>query len=215
MDGQPLSRGVLTVTPTARTLTHLRRLGFIADVCERWLPHVNRRRDLFGLGDVIAFPPRDKLVLIVQATSLAPVGDRKRRSIRLGKVSRRQAEAVKLRVEALNAAAISKCPLDGETAAWIAEIGGELAKKLARAGLIAPRASGFLPCVAEFAKVFLESKPHIKPTTRRTFQVALDRMTAAIGPDKWLSDIAEETMLTAITKLKADGYAPAFVGKLV
>ena len=64
------------MTPTARTLTHLRRLGFIADVCERWLPHVNRRRDLFGLGDVIAFPPRDKLVLIVQATSLAHVGDR-------------------------------------------------------------------------------------------------------------------------------------------
>jgi hypothetical protein len=64
------------MTPTARTLIHLRRLGFIADVCERWLPHVNRRRDLFGIGDVFAFHPRDKMVLKVQATSLAHAGDR-------------------------------------------------------------------------------------------------------------------------------------------
>jgi hypothetical protein len=72
-------------------LTHLRRLGFIADVCERWLPHVNRRRDLFGVGDVIAFHPRDKFVLIVQATSLPHVGDR------LARISRRPELALLLR----------------------------------------------------------------------------------------------------------------------
>jgi hypothetical protein len=60
-------------------LIHLRQLGFVADVCERWLPHVNRRRDLFGVGDVIAFHPRDRLFLLVQCTSLAHVGDRLKR----------------------------------------------------------------------------------------------------------------------------------------
>jgi hypothetical protein len=43
-------------------------------------------------------------------------GDGKRRSIWLGKVPQRQAEAVKFRVEMLNTALISKCPLDGDTA---------------------------------------------------------------------------------------------------
>jgi hypothetical protein len=79
------------MSPIGRTLIHLRRLGFIADVCERWLPHVNRRRDLFGVGDVIAFHPRDKIVLIVQATSLAHVGDR------IARISRRPELALLLR----------------------------------------------------------------------------------------------------------------------
>ena len=72
---------------------------------------------------------------------VVPQVDGKRRSIRLGKVSHRQAEAVKLRVEALNAALISKCPLDNETAAWVAGTGDELAGKLAAVGLIPERAS--------------------------------------------------------------------------
>ena len=71
-------------------------------------------------------------------------GDGKRRSIRLGKVAMRQAEAVKLRVEALNASLISKCPLDGDTAAWVAGIGDDLAAKLAAVGLIPKRASALL-----------------------------------------------------------------------
>ena len=37
------------MSPTA--LSHLRRLGFLAAVVERWLPKVNRRSDLFGVGD--------------------------------------------------------------------------------------------------------------------------------------------------------------------
>jgi hypothetical protein len=63
-------------SPTAHTLARLRDLGFIADVVERWLPRANRKRDLFGLADVLAVHPRDRLVLLVQATTLAHVADR-------------------------------------------------------------------------------------------------------------------------------------------
>jgi hypothetical protein len=56
------------MTPTARTLAHLRRLGYVATVVERWLPRVQRRRDAFG-ADVLAAHPRDGLVLLVQATT--------------------------------------------------------------------------------------------------------------------------------------------------
>lgn len=66
-------------------------------------------------------------------------GDGKRRSVRLGKVPKKVAEGVKLRVEALAASAASRLPLDGETAAWVAGVGDDLAAKLAAVGLIPAR----------------------------------------------------------------------------
>jgi hypothetical protein len=42
------------MTPPVRTLRHLRRAGYTAAVVETWIPHVNRRRDLFGFADVLA-----------------------------------------------------------------------------------------------------------------------------------------------------------------
>jgi hypothetical protein len=66
------------LSPIARTLKRLRQLGFTADGCERFIAAVQRKRDLLGVGDVIACkagePP-----LLVQATSLPHVGDRLKR----------------------------------------------------------------------------------------------------------------------------------------
>jgi hypothetical protein len=67
------------MSPTARTLARLRQLGFLADVCERFIAAVQRKRDLFGVADVIAVHPRDRLMLLVQATSRPHVGDRLKR----------------------------------------------------------------------------------------------------------------------------------------
>jgi hypothetical protein len=66
----------VSLTPKARTLARLRRLGYLADVCERWLPRAHRRRDLFGLADVIAVHRREPGVLLVQATTAAHAPDR-------------------------------------------------------------------------------------------------------------------------------------------
>src|SRR5437879_7306592 len=67
--------------------------------------------------------------------------DKKRRAIRLGRVNKKHAEAIKLRVETLAASLASKTPLDGETAAWVGNIGDDLAAKLAAVGLIQARES--------------------------------------------------------------------------
>jgi hypothetical protein len=64
------------MTPTARSLALLRRAGFLADVVERWIPRANVRRDLFGIGDVLAVHPRRREILLLQVTSGAHVGDR-------------------------------------------------------------------------------------------------------------------------------------------
>ena len=113
-------------------------------------------------------------------------GDGKRRSIRLGKVSQRQAEAVKLRVEALNAALISKCPLDGDTAAWVAEIGDDLAAKLAAVGLIPERASAVL---GEFLAAYVERRTDIKPRTRINLEACQARLIEFFGKDRPLKSI--------------------------
>jgi hypothetical protein len=67
----------MDVTPTALTLRHLCRAGYLAEVVERWLPirGKNIRTDLFGIGDLLALtvgePP-----LLVQATTLVNLSAR-------------------------------------------------------------------------------------------------------------------------------------------
>lgn len=57
------------MTPTARTLTRLRALGYTADVCERWVAQAGIRRDLFGAFDVVALRRGTVGVLAVQTTT--------------------------------------------------------------------------------------------------------------------------------------------------
>ncbi len=65
-------------SPTARTLQRLRSLGWTADVTERWLPKVNKRKDLFGFCDVLCMRP-DKGFLAIQSTSRGNVSHRLRK----------------------------------------------------------------------------------------------------------------------------------------
>jgi hypothetical protein len=64
------------MSPTARSLHCLRRLGFTVDVVERWLPHACVRRDLFGFADVLAVHARDRVFLLVQCTTAGHVAHR-------------------------------------------------------------------------------------------------------------------------------------------
>jgi len=49
-------------------------------------------------------------------------GDKRRRTIRLGKVNAKVANEIKLKVESLNALHINNLPMDANTAAWVAGI---------------------------------------------------------------------------------------------
>ena len=56
------------MTPTARTLTALRAAGWTVQTVESWIPGANIRRDLWGVGDILAMQAGMPL-LLVQATS--------------------------------------------------------------------------------------------------------------------------------------------------
>ena len=60
-------------SPTQRTLTYLRRAGFLVAVVESWVPHANVRRDLWSFADVLAVHPRDSLFMLVQVTTAGHV----------------------------------------------------------------------------------------------------------------------------------------------
>ena len=51
------------MSPTARTLHHLRQLGYRADKVEQTIPHCFITRDLFGIGDVLAMKAGEPLFL--------------------------------------------------------------------------------------------------------------------------------------------------------
>lgn len=55
------------MTPTQRTLKHLRDNGWTAGVVEKWNHHVRIRQDLWGFADLVAF--RGDEVILVQATA--------------------------------------------------------------------------------------------------------------------------------------------------
>jgi hypothetical protein len=78
-------------SPTARSLAHLRRRGFIVAVVERWLPHAGKRADVWGFGDLLAAHPRDGVVLLVQTTTAGHLAHR------LAKAKRRPELALWLR----------------------------------------------------------------------------------------------------------------------
>lgn len=55
------------MSPTQRTLKHLREAGYTAEVVERWNPHARVRHDLFNIIDVLGVS--DTEVCAVQTTS--------------------------------------------------------------------------------------------------------------------------------------------------
>ena len=64
------------MSPTARTLVHLRKCGYVGDVVERWIAAAGVRRDFMGFADVIAVSRREPDILAIQATTLANVSAR-------------------------------------------------------------------------------------------------------------------------------------------
>ena len=91
--------------------------------------------------------------------------DGQRKTIRLGKVSKRNAEAIKWRVEKLLECKRLNQPIDGNMTVWIADLDTSLASRLARVGLIAPRAELELVKLEAFLEGYVSRRTDAKPAT--------------------------------------------------
>jgi integrase len=146
---------------------------------------------------------------------IAPDGQRK--ALRLGKVTRRVAAEVKARVEAIVAAQAAGLSIDGETARWLAGIGGQLHARLTAAGLAAPRQASE-PCKAltlgAWLDTYIAGRTDVKPSTLRNLKTGRAAMLAFFGADKPLGDITPGDADAWAVWLKGR-YAPGTASRVV
>ena len=142
-------------------------------------------------------------------------GDGKRRTIRLGKASQRIAEEVRVKVEALNAAAVAGLSWDAETARWVAGLGIVLADKLAAVGLIPKRQGRDGARLEDFIDAYIARRTDVKPNTASNLRMFGDRLIAFFGKDKNLADIKRSDADDWALYLKREEYAEATVGRTI
>lgn len=112
--------------------------------------------------------------------------DGKRKSIRLGKLSQRQAEAVKVKVEQLASAAETGHAPDAETSRWVADLDAVLADKLARVGLVPEREAR---AIQAFIDGYIEKRRDVKPATLTVWGHTRRNLIEFFGPDRPLREV--------------------------
>ncbi len=137
--------------------------------------------------------------------------DGKRRTIRLGNVSKRIAEEVRIKVECILTARAAGMPLDAETASWLGRIGDDLHAKLANVGLAPPRQRAAL---GAFLAEFIERNRGDKQRTFLNFRQAAKRLTDHFGPDADMRTITHDDAVEFAAEL-AENYAPSTMGRAV
>ena len=144
--------------------------------------------------------------------------DGKRKSIRLGKVSQRVAEAIKVRIEKLSSARLAGHAPDDETTRWVADLDEEMYKRLAAVGLVSQREHATLK---SFLDRFLANRNDLKSGTLTAYghtrrnlvdYFGAERPLAAISPgeaDEWRRYLATEGLCESTVRRRC-GVAKQF-----
>ena len=115
-------------------------------------------------------------------------GSGKRRALRLGKITKRQAEYIARRVEQLVGEKFSGHVRDDETSRWLNSIDDSLYDKLAKIGLVAPRQSQDLE-LGKYLDDYIAGRTDVKPRTAINYEQAARNLTDYFGRDRKLSCI--------------------------
>jgi len=111
--------------------------------------------------------------------------DGRQKAIYLGKCSQKLAEAIKVRVEAILAAAAANQPLDAETARWVSGLDTPMADKLAAVGLIPKREDMTL---GGLLKIF-DDRNDVKPATKVVWENPRRNLIEFFGENKNIREI--------------------------
>lgn len=113
--------------------------------------------------------------------------DGSRRTIRLGKMPRKAAEVVRLRVQALIACDRAGVPWDADLASWVGSLHDELHERIARVGLVPPRATT-AATVGDLLQRFEDSST-VKPATIAAYRQGIESIRVAFGDGRSLRSI--------------------------
>jgi len=114
--------------------------------------------------------------------------DGRRKTIRLGKTSLKQAAAFKLKLEALIAGRFSRS-IDNETARWIADLPDDIYGRLVSVGLVKARARTLSYTLADFLDEYKKSRIDVKASTQTVYQRTSGHLIKHFGADKPLNEI--------------------------
>lgn len=128
------------------------------------------------------------------------VGD-KRHTIRLGKVSRAVAESVKVNVESLAYAVEVGVEPDTRTLAWLDKIGPKLRARMAKAGLCESNPRNADVTLGAFVAAFLTDYTAGNKGTKKTIQVAANRLIRHFGADTLMRSISASKARECIESL--------------
>jgi integrase len=117
--------------------------------------------------------------------------DGKRRSIRLGKVSQRIAEAVKLRVELIVAAKLACHAIDDETARWLSTLDKTMLGKLVSVGLIPTRHIEPAATLGPFLDNYVTKRIDVKPATKEIWSQVIRNLKVYLGESRELATVTE------------------------
>ncbi len=151
--------------------------------------------------------------------------DGKRRTIRLGKMARRDADAIAGHVDAILSAALSRSPIATKTAEWLGDIPDTMYAKLVAAGLVNPREVTAVDRLGEHLDAYFAKRTDMKPASRLVLGHVVRNLRDYFSEDRALSTITagdaddfSRWLVTGARKRgKADksvkGLSPATIGK--
>ncbi|HWH79629.1 MAG TPA: tyrosine-type recombinase/integrase [Candidatus Binatus sp.] len=139
-----------------------------------------------------------------------------RHTIRLGKTSRRIAETIKAKIEALAVAHELGVEPDIEVTVWIdRQAGAKLRHRLARAGLCSTAPRIVDVGLKAFAEGFLTDYRAGNEGTKRTLGVAFSRLVAYFGAERSMRSISLAKAEACREHLEAAGFAEATISTTI
>lgn len=142
--------------------------------------------------------------------------DGTRKTLRLGKMSAREADSVRIKVEALLASRISGMPLDREMASWLGAIPGDFFSRLAAVGLVERRegdASGGTR-IGVFINRYIAGRHDQKPGTVKNMKVFAARLVGHFGADRDMRTV-KRSDADAFAIWVRKKFAPSTAGRTI
>jgi len=140
--------------------------------------------------------------------------DGRRKSIRLGKANRRQAQVAALHIEELLTAKSTGGRLNPATAEWVSQVPETMRRRLERAELIAPRERKECPRLVEWIDRYIVSRTDIKPRTLINYHDTRRRLVKFFGETRRLDEVTAGDAEDFRVHLKAKGLAEGTVRRV-
>jgi hypothetical protein len=136
-------------------------------------------------------------------------GDGSRKTIRLGQMSRKQANAFNVYVEDLTAAARGAKVIENATADWLNDLDDTMHRRVAATALVKPRKFATMT-LAAFIDSYIADRTDAKPRTIINLKAARKELLAFFGDDKPLRDITDgdaDEFWRYLLRERADGLS--------